>query len=249
MRALMRGRIGWPGILIGRGVGPESVVAVCMERGVDLVVALLGVLKAGAAYLPVDPGYPVERIAFTVADSGAVLVLADGVSAGSVPSEVALVVVDDPAVIADLAVLDGGGLSAAELVGPLLLDHPAYVIYTSGSTGRPKGVAVSHAGIVNRLVWMQDRFGLVPGERVLHKTPFGFDVSVWELFWPLIQGGVLGGGPPRRASGSWISGAGCFATRRCRPHTLCRRCWRPSSLTLVRVPFQNCVGWCVRVRR
>ncbi|WP_431041737.1 non-ribosomal peptide synthase/polyketide synthase [Streptomyces sp. P1-3] len=158
--------------LLGQGVGLESVVGVCLERGVDLVVALLGVLKAGAAYLPVDPELPAERVGFMLADAGAaVVVSAETFSA--------------------LAGVDASALSDAERGGPLLAAHAAYVLFTSGSTGRPKGVVVSHAGIVNRLVWMQSRFGLVPGERVLQKTPFGFDVSVWEFFWPLLEGGVL----------------------------------------------------------
>ncbi|MEV4138617.1 amino acid adenylation domain-containing protein [Dactylosporangium sp. NPDC049742] len=149
-------------LLIDRGVGPESVVGVQLPRGVDMVVALLGVLKAGAAYLPIDPDLPAERVAFMTA--GAAFVVTEETDAS-------------------------GSASAADV--PVLPDNPAYVIYTSGSTGLPKGVVVSHAGIVNRLVWMQSRFGLQPGDRVLHKTPFGFDVSVWELFWPLIQGAVM----------------------------------------------------------
>ncbi|QIY68644.2 amino acid adenylation domain-containing protein [Streptomyces sp. RLB1-33] len=173
-------------LLVGRGVGPESVVAVCMERGVDLVVALWGVLKAGAAYLPVDPELPAERVAFVLGDAGPVVVIAARGTVGVLPRGVSAVVVDDPGVVGVLA-----GLEASEPVVGVVSSHPAYVIYTSGSTGRPKGVVVSHAGIVNRLVWMQSRFGLEPGERVLHKTPFGFDVSVWELFWPLLVGGVL----------------------------------------------------------
>ncbi|MFF8196802.1 AMP-binding protein, partial [Streptomyces bobili] len=158
--------------LVGRGVGFESVVGVCLERGVELVVALLGVLKAGAAYLPVDPGLPGERVGFMLADAGARVVVSRET----------------------FAVLEGiasDRLSDVERGGRLGVDQAAYVLFTSGSTGRPKGVVVSHAGIVNRLAWMQDRFGLVAGERVLQKTPFGFDVSVWEFFWPLLWGGVL----------------------------------------------------------
>ncbi|MEU0563757.1 amino acid adenylation domain-containing protein, partial [Dactylosporangium sp. NPDC006015] len=150
-------------LLIERGVVADSVVGVSLPRGFDLVVALLAVLKAGGAYLPIDPDLPAERVAFMVADAGAVCVILGGPFT-------------ETATAADVVVVPG---------------QAAYVIYTSGSTGVPKGVVVSHEGIVNRLVWMQSRFGLRPGDRVLQKTPFGFDVSVWELFWPLIQGATM----------------------------------------------------------
>ncbi|MEU0563691.1 amino acid adenylation domain-containing protein, partial [Dactylosporangium sp. NPDC006015] len=150
-------------LLVERGVVVDSVVGVSLPRGFDLVVALLAVLKAGGAYLPIDPDLPAERVAFMVADAGAVCVLSEGPFT-------------ETAAAADVVVVPG---------------QAAYVIYTSGSTGLPKGVAVTHEGIVNRLVWMQAQFGLRPGDRVLQKTPFGFDVSVWELFWPLIQGAAM----------------------------------------------------------
>ncbi|MER7468775.1 AMP-binding protein, partial [Streptomyces sp. NPDC097981] len=177
-------------VLIGRGVGAESVVGVCLERGVDLVVSLLAVVKAGGAYVPVDPDLPSERVGFMLADSGAACVVTSGVLAGVLPEGTAVVVLDDQATVAALAGVSGGVFSGAER-GEVLPGHPAYVLFTSGSTGRPKGVVVSHAGIVNRLGWMQSRYGLVSGERVLQKTPFGFDVSVWEFFWPLLEGASL----------------------------------------------------------
>ncbi|MEV0570065.1 amino acid adenylation domain-containing protein, partial [Dactylosporangium sp. NPDC050588] len=148
--------------LIADGVCADSVVGVCLPRGVDMVVALLAVVKAGGAYLPIDPDLPAERVAYM--SQGAVLVLTS-VDAEGCPDT-------DPGI-------------------EVLPAQAAYVIYTSGSTGLPKGVVVPHEGIVNRLVWMQSRFGLAEGDRVLHKTPFGFDVSVWELFWPLIQGATM----------------------------------------------------------
>ncbi|MCX4851603.1 non-ribosomal peptide synthetase [Streptomyces sp. NBC_00893] len=171
-------------LLIGRGVGPESVVGVCLERGMDMVVALLAVVKAGGAYLPIDPAYPAERVGFMVEDAAPVVTLVSAGTAGVVAGPV--VVLDSAGVVEELGGLGGG--APGVLVVP---ENPAYVIFTSGSTGRPKGVVVSHAGIVNRLGWMQERFGLSAGDRVLQKTPFGFDVSVWEFFWPLLEGAAL----------------------------------------------------------
>ncbi|MER6082184.1 amino acid adenylation domain-containing protein [Streptomyces sp. NPDC001833] len=172
--------------LAGRGVGPESVVGVCLERGAGLVVALLAVLKAGAAYLPVDPEQPAERIAGTLADADAVCVLTTSALAGALPAGAPRLVLDDPSTARETERQP----ATAPPTGPLP-EHPAYVIFTSGSTGRPKGVVVPHSGIVNRLTWMQHRYGLTPADRVLQKTPFGFDVSVWEFFWPLLEGATL----------------------------------------------------------
>ncbi|MFE1313088.1 amino acid adenylation domain-containing protein [Streptomyces sp. NPDC058755] len=173
-------------LLAGRGVGPESVVAVALERGVDMVVALLAVVKAGGAYLPVDPGYPADRIAVVLEDAAPVVVLTARAFIDVIPAAAPVVVLDAPAVSEELAGLPGTALGA--VVRPA---HPAYVIFTSGSTGRPKGVVVAHEGIVNRLAWMQQRFELSVGDRVVQKTPFGFDVSVWEFFWPLLEGAAL----------------------------------------------------------
>ncbi|MEV5905188.1 amino acid adenylation domain-containing protein, partial [Streptomyces sp. NPDC052127] len=150
-------------VLAGLGAGPERTVAVALPRSPELVVALLAVHRAGAAYLPLDPDYPEERLALMVEDARPVCVIRDGLPTG--PEE-DLPAAHDPA-------------------------HPAYVIYTSGSTGRPKGVVVPHEGIVNRLLWMQHTYGLTSADRVLQKTPSSFDVSVWEFFWPLITGAAL----------------------------------------------------------
>ncbi|WP_326594000.1 non-ribosomal peptide synthetase [Streptomyces sp. NBC_01294] len=179
-------------LLIDRGVGPESLVAVMMHRSVDLVVALLAVVKAGGAYVPVDPDYPADRITYVLTDAQPLLVLTstDLVSRltdGHPPH----VVVDDPRTTTALEGLQGTDPADTERRAPLLPAHPTYVIYTSGSTGRPKGVAVPHAGIVNWLTWMQGAYNVTPSDRVLQKTPFGFDVSVREFFWPLLQGATL----------------------------------------------------------
>ena len=180
-----RWRSCWP-----PGAVPESVVAVLMERSAWLVVTLLAVLKAGAAYLPVDPGYPAERIGFMLADAAPVLLVADAATTGLVPAEAGVPVlsVGNPT---DLAELAGSDPVRPVAAAGLLPAHAAYVIYTSGSTGVPKGVVVPHAGIVNRLAWMQGEYGLVGADRVLQKTPASFDVSVWEFFWPLLAGAQL----------------------------------------------------------
>ncbi|MDX3225293.1 non-ribosomal peptide synthetase [Streptomyces sp. ME19-01-6] len=155
------------GHLVERGAGPERTVAVALPRSAELVVALYAVHKAGAAYLPVDPGYPAERVEFMLADARPVVVL------------------DDPS---QVHVAQGPNTAPPRTLGP---DSPAYVIHTSGSTGRPKGVVIGHTAIVNRLLWMQDTYRLGADDRVLQKTPSSFDVSVWEFFWPLITGAAL----------------------------------------------------------
>ncbi|MFJ3876984.1 amino acid adenylation domain-containing protein [Streptomyces sp. NPDC090077] len=177
-------------LLIGRGVGPESVVAVALPRSAGLLIALHAVIRAGGAYLPLDPSLPADRLAYLLDSGGPVLALADAASAALLPPgpDVPLVVLGSPAVEAELAHQAEGPVADAERVAPLLPRHPAYVIFTSGSTGRPKGVLIEHEAIVNRLEWMQHAYALTPADRVLHKTPTGFDVSVWELFWPLAQG-------------------------------------------------------------
>ncbi|MCD0486485.1 condensation domain-containing protein, partial [Streptacidiphilus sp. ASG 303] len=164
------------------GASPEDRVGVLMRRSAGMVVALLAVLKSGAAYVPLDPELPAERIAYMLDDARPAILLTSGDIEGPESAAVArTVVVDAEATVGRLAELSPDNPAAETRPAP---SHPAYVIYTSGSTGRPKGVAVPHAGLVNRLAWMQGEYGLGPGDRVLQKTPFGFDVSVWEFFWP-----------------------------------------------------------------
>ncbi|MFF3753077.1 amino acid adenylation domain-containing protein [Streptomyces sp. NPDC002018] len=170
------------GELRARGVGPESVVGVCLPRGTGLVVALLAVLKAGGAYLPLDPEYPRDRLAFMLDDSAATVVVTDAALADLVSGG------DRRVVDIDADRSGPGGVLPGPRPAP---EHPAYVIYTSGSTGRPKGVVVEHRAIVNRLHGMQEAYLLTADDRVLQKTPYGFDVSVWELFWPLVTGATL----------------------------------------------------------
>ncbi|MEK2492611.1 amino acid adenylation domain-containing protein [Kitasatospora purpeofusca] len=176
-------------LLIAHGVGPESVVAVALPRSADLIVAVHAVVRAGGAYLPLDLDHPPARLRHLLDTARPVCVLTEPGSAARLPDGA------PPALLLGAAETEealrarpAGPVTDAERTAPLHPDHPAYVIFTSGSTGLPKGVQVTHAAIVNRLRWMQDDYPLGPADRVLHKTPAGFDVSVWELFWPFAAG-------------------------------------------------------------
>ncbi|WP_018267991.1 non-ribosomal peptide synthetase [Methylosinus sp. LW4] len=170
--------------LIGLGVGPETIVGLCVERSLEMVVALLGVLKAGGAYLPLDPDYPAERLAYMIADASPRLVLTQERLAERLPAGTPILRLDADREQFESASAEALGRRAAP-------QNLAYVIYTSGSTGKPKGVAAPHHGVVNRVDWMQKRYGLTAEDTVLQKTPLGFDVSAWELFWPLQAGARL----------------------------------------------------------
>ncbi|HEX8431075.1 MAG TPA: amino acid adenylation domain-containing protein, partial [Longimicrobium sp.] len=167
--------------LRGRGVGPDARVAVCVERGPEMVVALLGVLKAGGAYVPLDPSYPEDRLRYMLDDSGAVGLLTPAPLAGLFPG-IAIPVID----------LDPAAWASQPTANPrrdgLRPENLAYVIYTSGSTGMPKGVMNGHAQAVNLLAWAQTRWELQPDEALLQRLSFSFDVSVREFFWPLSVG-------------------------------------------------------------
>ncbi|MGW2595840.1 amino acid adenylation domain-containing protein, partial [Streptomyces sp. NPDC001515] len=175
--------------LTGRGVGPESVVAVVRERGIDLIVTLLGVLKAGGAYLPVDPAYPADRIAFMLAESGAHTVLASALCAPAVPAGtgVPVLVLDEEPLAARI-----GALDAAPVTGTRLRPaHPAYMIFTSGSTGRPKGVVVTHEGVASLVAAQIEHFDVGADSRVLQFASSGFDAATWELVMALCSGARL----------------------------------------------------------
>jgi amino acid adenylation domain-containing protein len=167
------------------GVGPEVLVGVCMERSLEMVIGLLGILKAGGAYVPLDPEHPKKRLAFILEDAQVAVLLTQQRLVTGLPEHAARVVcldVEYDAIATECAENLASGVTA---------DHLAYVIYTSGSTGRPKGAMNIHRGISNRLLWMQDAYQLTRADRVLQKTPFSFDVSVWEFFWPLTVGAWL----------------------------------------------------------
>ena len=169
------------------GIGPEDLVGVCTERSLEMVIALYGILKAGAAYVPLDPEYPQQRLAHMLEDARISVLLSQSHLSATLPENSARVInLDtglDTAALAKCATGNPAAIASAR--------DAAYVIFTSGSTGRPKGVLNEHRGICNRLLWMQDEYGLTADDRVLQKTPFSFDVSVWEFFWPLITGARL----------------------------------------------------------
>ena len=166
-------------------VGADVLVAVCMERSLELVTALLAVLKAGGAYVPLDPEYPKERLETMLRDAAPPVVLTQAHLLDRAPNGAPSVFCLDrdwPSVASE---------SPDNLPAAVRGKNLAYAIYTSGSTGKPKGVPNVHEGIVNRLLWMQDMYKLTGHDRVLQKTPFSFDVSVWEFFWPLMTGATL----------------------------------------------------------
>ncbi|WP_367616520.1 amino acid adenylation domain-containing protein [Pseudomonas farsensis] len=168
--------------LVGQGVGPDVLVGIAAERSIEMVVGLLAVLKAGGAYVPLDPELPAERLAYMFEDSGIELLLTQSHLSLPMPAGIKLLALDQ---------LD---LSTYPTTNPNITVAPenlAYVIYTSGSTGKPKGAGNRHSALTNRLCWMQQAYGLDNSDTVLQKTPFSFDVSVWEFFWPLMTGARL----------------------------------------------------------
>ncbi|WP_163998551.1 non-ribosomal peptide synthase/polyketide synthase [Pyxidicoccus caerfyrddinensis] len=166
------------------GVGPEVRVGLCAERSLELVVGLFAILKAGGAYVPLDPSYPRERLAWMLEDARPAVLLAQPSLLSRLPETQGTAVVS----LGDEALLGFPTHAPSPLATP---DSLAYVIFTSGSTGRPKGAMNAHRAVVNRLLWMQQAYGLTSADSVLQKTPYSFDVSVWEFFWPLMVGARL----------------------------------------------------------
>ncbi|MCF6437464.1 non-ribosomal peptide synthetase [Pseudoalteromonas sp. MMG022] len=173
--------------LIAQGVKPDTLVGISVERSLEMVIGLLGILKAGGAYVPLDPSLPEARLNYMVQDSGAELVLTQQKFAGLFQcDQQQLVCLEQAETFAQYSTenIDKTRLG-------LTSSHLAYVIYTSGSTGQPKGVESIHRGMMNRLDWMHCEYRLQTGDRVLQKTPYSFDVSVWEFFWTLGYGAQL----------------------------------------------------------
>jgi len=167
------------------GVGPEDLVGLYMQRSEDMVIALLGILKAGGAYVPLDTDCPVKRLLNMIEDCSPKVILTQQALFAQLASSTAEVMCLDA---------DRAWLAEEPQTNPQVVTSPpnlCYAIYTSGSTGRPKGVLNTHLGVVNRLLWMQDAYQLSPSDRVLQKTPYTFDVSVWEFLWPLMTGACM----------------------------------------------------------
>ncbi|MEH1848659.1 MAG: amino acid adenylation domain-containing protein [Nostoc sp.] len=167
------------------GVKPQTLVGICIERSPLMIIGLLGILKAGGAYIPIDPSYPQQRVAWMLEDSQTPILLSQQQIVESLPVYKAQIICLDR---------DWEKIAAQSSDNPicnLTDDHLAYVIYTSGSTGQPKAAMNTHASICNRLLWMQETYQLTATDCVLQKTPFSFDVSVWEFFWTLITGARL----------------------------------------------------------
>lgn len=170
------------GLLVQKGVKPNKIVAVITERSIEMMTAILGILKAGGAYLPISPDYPEERIKFMLEDSKADIVLTQAHLIRKLNIESTVVDLDDK----ELYMGDGENLPRINSSGDL-----AYVIYTSGSTGKPKGAMIEHHSVVNRIQWMQKKYPIGKEDIILQKTPYTFDVSVWELFWWYFYGSKL----------------------------------------------------------
>jgi len=178
------------------GVGPETLVGVALQRSLEMVVAQYAVVKAGGAYVPIDPEYPAERVAFMLEDCAAPVLLTTRTVLAGLPEHQAKAVCLDEFTWNEID--DDGRALLEEVADGFSPSRAAYMIYTSGSTGRPKGAVNTHEAIANRLDWMQTAYPLDDSDRVLQKTPFSFDVSVWEFFWPLRSGATLVMAEPER---------------------------------------------------
>ncbi len=174
--------------LVSLGIGPEIPVGICLDRSFDRIVATLAVLKAGGAFLPLDPGWPDARLRMLLADAGAPVLIGNGAIAdrlgrASRSVEGSIVVALDSEA-AEIARLDAGAVGV-----PVRREHLAYVIYTSGSTGKPKGVEITHGNLLNLVFWHRRAFGVTAADRASHLAGLGFDAAVWEI-WPYLTAGA-----------------------------------------------------------
>jgi len=176
----------WGHLLHEYGVAPEKLVALYLPRSVEMVLALHGVWQAGGAYLPLDISHPAQRIADILEDAQPQCVITTRELAGNLPEQVEVICLDEQSTLDALAQQNKNSPQVTRSASYL-----AYVIYTSGSTGMPKGVMVEHKALVNRIDWMQRQYPMTPTDVVVQKTPYTFDVSVWELVWPFYVGAEL----------------------------------------------------------
>lgn len=170
--------------LRSKGVGPEDLIGICMDRSAEMIVCLLAVLKSSAAFLPLDPAYPEQRLAFMIQDAGVKLALVQHEYVDALPEQIELICVDD---CLDLICAFDPSVPETTITSQNL----AYVVYTSGTTGSPKGTMISHEAAVNALLWFEESHKDDSLKRVAHKSSLSFDVSVWEIFWPLVSGGTV----------------------------------------------------------
>ncbi|MEV0251252.1 amino acid adenylation domain-containing protein [Nocardia sp. NPDC050712] len=189
-------------VLIARGVAPETNVALALRRSYDMVVAVWAVAKAGGAYLPIDPGYPADRVRYMLADSAAAVGITTGASASDLPDALDWLVLDDPNTLRLCAAQPGTAVTDADRRAPLHLSNSAYVIYTSGSTGLPKGVTVTHAGLGGLVGYSASLLRLGPQDRMLHVCSPSFDQSVEELCTAFYSGAALVISPPDLLGGA-----------------------------------------------
>lgn len=208
-------------LVIERGAGPGDLVGIALDRSEDLVVAALAVMKAGAAYLPVDPGYPTERIAYTLHDARAAVVITHSAMAAALSESdgVDRIGLDDAATVRFCAAADASDITDSERTAVLTAEHPAYAIYTSGSTGRPKGVLVTHANVAALLGSTRDTFQFTGDDVWAWFHSFAFDFSVWEIWGALTHGSRLVAVPfdtsrsPATCCFSWPVSASPSSTR------------------------------------
>jgi surfactin family lipopeptide synthetase A len=170
------------GSLRNKGAGPDQIIGIVADRSFAMIIGILGILKAGGAYLPISPENPPDRIHYMLKDSDIKILLVQDATRNKVPFDGLVINLEDPEIYK-------GSFDNLPLINRSR--HLAYVIYTSGSTGKPKGVMIEHRSVVNRLNWMQNAYPIDENDVLLQKTPFFFDVSVWELFWWGMQGAKM----------------------------------------------------------